>query len=346
MFVVLSKINIMNENKLPVYRKVNDVFERLPNDERNPKRRYSMVNGEYHLEFTDEEEAARDEEERQWESKKPKREAEQLRQEQEFTYFKESLKYEQRIVAFIDILGWQQIIQQSEADEELTKKLGVTINSIQGLTAWKDWMKNNSDNQPLPNDLQISHFSDSVIISVLCDPLSQDTLLFELRSLVSNLLMLGYLVRGGISIGSLIHRGSMVYGSALIKAYELESNKANGAIVPRIVLDQKLSESWGQGSQLVDGISGAVMGFQKNWRLDIDGKRFFDYLQPFPYNSAHKPNSDLMKVFLNPVRELILSNLSTIQPFGVLLKYIWLANYFNSILDEYPESEIEKISIP
>ena len=58
---------------------------------------------------------------------KSQREAIRNRQEEEAKKFRESLIYENRIVAFIDVLGWYNAITKSDNDPELTKDLGVAL---------------------------------------------------------------------------------------------------------------------------------------------------------------------------------------------------------------------------
>ncbi len=50
---------------------------------------------------------------------------------------------------------------------------------------------------------------------------------------------MGFLIRGGISIGRLFHSDNFIFGDALIKAYELESKYAK---YPRIILDDEVIE--------------------------------------------------------------------------------------------------------
>ena len=99
----------MSKPDQPVFKKIDGQLVPIPGNQRDPNRRYGAVSsrdGSYLVEFTDKEEIERDEEERRWEAEKPQREAIRNRQEEEAKKFRESLIYENRIVAFIDVLGW------------------------------------------------------------------------------------------------------------------------------------------------------------------------------------------------------------------------------------------------
>jgi hypothetical protein len=57
-------------------------------------------------------------------------------------------------------------------------------------------------------------------------------MLYSLTSLSFELLCLGYFVRGAIALGKLYHDDEMVFGDALVRAYELETSVAR---FPRIL---------------------------------------------------------------------------------------------------------------
>ena len=46
----------------------------------------------------------------------------------------------------------------------------------------------------------------------------------------------GILLRGGITVGQLCHKDNIVYGPAMVEAYELESKSA---IYPRVIVSEK-----------------------------------------------------------------------------------------------------------
>jgi len=154
---------------------------------------------------------------------------------------------ENRIVAFMDVLGFSQMILDYENDKNasiledfkiafqtsldlLETKLGYTIN----LVKWKE-------------KLEYRTFSDCICVSIVSDIegiyFNNNLNLFLSFICMFQSLMLqlkrGYLIRGGVSIGSFYADQSMIFSKALIEAYQLESKEA---IVPRILISEKIME--------------------------------------------------------------------------------------------------------
>lgn len=126
-------------------------------------------------------------------------------------------------VAFIDILGFAQLAAQADTDSVAreTIRLGLRcFTSIQG-------------RYPNP-DLHFAQFSDTIIFSSKRD---ENGLLYVLEATISvafELLKVGMLVRGGVAAGNLEHTDEMLFGKALIDAYDLE----RGGGPPRIVVSE------------------------------------------------------------------------------------------------------------
>jgi hypothetical protein len=337
---------------LPVYRIVNGKRERIPGDIRDPNRRYSQVsdlsdlNEQYLLEFTDEQERERDEEERRWLEEAPKREAEAKRQAEEQQKSRDSLVYQQRLVAFFDVLGWREAIETSRTDPEHTKALGVALAGLGQHAQIADCRRTNLGSENYPEDLQVSQFSDSIVVSVSLEGgahpyRAKDEIIRTLSSITLQLSHAGLLIRGGIARGDLIHRGSMVYGPSLVQAYELESRRA---VHPRIILSDELAAEWGRGTPIVDR-KGNLIEVWNNWLRDQgDGETFFDYLGPW---LGFGTDPRLLKAQLLPYRSIIMKAFqeSTQSP-RILEKYLWLARYFNWTLERFPLVDLEKISSP
>ena len=322
------------------YRIVNGQKVRIPDDIRDPKRRYgtsSDETGQYDIEFTDEQEKERDLEEAQWEAERPQRELEAKARQEAHEHFANSLIYEERLVVYLDILGWKKTIEDSVSNPELVKQMGLGLERI---SFQKELAKFS------PNDMKVAQFSDSIIFSLkIEESIPLDALLnelaFTLNYIIRNLLHMGSLLRGAITTGQLLHTDSMIYGPALVRAIEIESNKGYPRH-PRIVLDPNLAGL----DRLVVGcpiIEGQTVRFKKTWRKDEDGWVFYDFLQPS--SLSEKPGKEF-EASLTSIRTLILKNLKihASQP-SILSKYIWMANYFNSVLAEYPDTGIELIQI-
>ncbi|HVU93702.1 MAG TPA: hypothetical protein VHE34_00690 [Puia sp.] len=332
------------EDSLPVYKQVDGNLIRIPEDKRDPNRHYTRVTtpeGSYFVEFSEEEERQHISASEEWERRRPDREKDVQIREERRQRFRESLRYEYRYIAFLDILGWSDLLEKSAFDSEQTKKMGVFIDSVISHGSFIEQANQNSRIDNPFGDPQLTHFSDTLVLSTRGDRYGPNMLLYHLRDITDNLLRFGFFVRGGITCGLLIHRGSMIYGPGLVDAYNLERNHA---VVPRILLSDDLAKVW-QGGPPVQDISGRALGRTKDWRLDSDGRRFFDFLQgPILHMPDAIVNNEFEKGRLADIRERISAVLSdpSIQ-ISVQKKYSWLARYFNDILTEYPTIELDHI---
>ena len=139
--------------------------------------------------------------------------------------------YQDKIVAFIDILGFREKVVKSEGNQDLQK-------SIYAILKFFDDLKKKYEKFCV----QISNFSDSIIISL---PVRlHNKVLFgvenNLLTLTNIIIMINnvitsheFIIRGGISVGKLVHNNEVCFGNALNNAYELEKDIAK---FPRVVI--------------------------------------------------------------------------------------------------------------
>ncbi len=156
-----------------------------------------------------------------------------------------------------------------------------------------------------------------------------------------DLLTMGIVVRGGITIGDLYWDTDHIFGPALVRAYDLESNFA---VYPRIVLD----------AEIADQIKGETCGWRgaDYAREDFDGVWFVDYLGF--YTAMLAPNVVFNKeqhhAPFEVFRSHIVQQLSNFEGLNrARLKYMWLASYFNRVVAAVPVEFREKwayLSIP
>ena len=169
-------------------------------------------------------------------------------------------EYEDRIVAFVDILGFKQLVNESIKD---SNKISEIFSYLKYLKAWENDGKNdwsikkelyfNPITESITNDQEAKYdvlettsctcFSDSLVVSV---PYDNQNINERFSALVANLIYIGGKLiqagvawRGGMTVGNLIHEDNIVMGPALIEAYQLEQNKA---VYPRIILSEVLRE--------------------------------------------------------------------------------------------------------
>jgi hypothetical protein len=145
--------------------------------------------------------------------------------------------YERRVVAFYDILGWRSHIKRAarKVDEigvlrRLILKTARAPRLDKGL------------------DLKVSTFSDNVVISQI-QGTNTPQLLMQLATWQLGAAINGFLLRGGVTVGDLLHEDEAVFGPGLNRAYYLESKIAT---YPRVVLDPLYMDEFGDLGSLCE----------------------------------------------------------------------------------------------
>jgi hypothetical protein len=142
--------------------------------------------------------------------------------------------YEQRYCAFVDILGFRELIRKINTGELSILTLGSMLDRIHRPSRTqmsRDLLK--------VSQVRAQSISDAVAISTTCTPVGLLHLFLVLEDLALGLLERAYLLRGAIVKGPLYHDERMVFGQALVDAYRLENNIAR---YPRIMISREVVE--------------------------------------------------------------------------------------------------------
>lgn len=269
----------------------------------------------------------------------------------EAVFRKKYKTYEEKIVAFVDILGFKQLI---ESTKTLPERLKSIIDQIQYLKAWDskgpnkwssqslfsqdDLVKNALATEQEKYDIQdivtCTSISDCIIVSVPYDDTNfhqhLSALVSELSYIGAKLLLAGVPIRGGITVGKIIHaKSNLLLGPAYVEAYQLEEKEA---IYPRIILSDEI-----QNRILPPNENTPTYPYQKLFTFYQDkGKNKknivgFDQLQYFKlyannqYNFVFPQEINRIKDF---IEEQIDSNRNDAH---ILEKYLFMKNRFNRL---------------
>lgn len=323
-------------NTPPVFRVVNGKEIQISAaDLKRPHRTVvDAVSGAVRLiELTDEEMAEQEAAKEAWDAGEPERKERERREAEEQERFLSSLRYEKRLVAFIDILGWSEAVQSSAKEGEVAvKALGEALVPLKAFTNYTGSLGALMPETGWHGDPVMTHFSDCVVLTVKDDISGRQHLLQALSVLSLSLVHHGFLLRGGIARGDVYHRNGMVFGPALIEAYELERDVA---CAPRVILSEELSKEFKEWGSL----------FERPWREDCDGLLFFNFLPPFLGNRVFQEQTELWQRVLLPVRELIIKQaLRYRERPKIFSKYRWLARYFDEVCAENPQCGLSPVS--
>lgn len=226
---------------------------------------------------------------------------------------------EKYVVAYLDILGVTARIKQPDADMLSMNKLHNLYTFSMNLTREiaiegnKDILfKIFSDNIMIAKKTTVETLRDDIYCVLSCAGHFQ-----ELAASDS----VGWLLRGGITIGDLFVDDVMVWGKALLRAYELEDRIA---IYPRVIIDDTVIQNISEADK--------ACGFI---RYDNDGFVFLNYL-----HDCHFVGEMLMNGF-----ELMKKEAGSMPNDKVLQKLLWHKNFVNKELDNKNEKGQKKFRL-
>lgn len=232
------------------------------------------------------------------------------------------MHYENRIVAFVDILGFSNLVKDSYAgnieNQSVTNNIHSFIHQM-----LDDFIKERSF-----NSMVATQFSDSIVISYKMDEESAVfNLLLSIMFLICDAMKHNLLLRGGVSVGPLCHNKHELFGPAMIKAYNLESSCA---CYPRIILSDEVIDlareyhaSHHKPEQELEYVENLL-------QKDFDGYYFVDYFEA-PNGNFDENDCDYF-LYLNNIRKVITDNLK-IKDERVLQKMRWMISYYNKALE-------------
>ena len=243
------------------------------------------------------------------------------------------VKYKERIVAYLDILGFSSLVRKSTNDNEILKKIHKSLSHF----AEEKRNINNNSNRFGDVICQYSTLSDCIVISYAFHKNSGAffTILTDIYFLIAELSYLKIILRGGICIGKLYHDEENVFGPALVNAVDLEEKAAH---FPRVIItDDDYRRGMAEGYLYSEEDEKEYI----NYRLkrDVDG---FWYINFFEQKSEFDWSSDFTD-YLENWRAIIVQGLEENKDnIHVYSKYCWLASKFNSAIKHQGES-IKKI---
>ncbi|MDQ8027173.1 MAG: hypothetical protein REJ23_00485 [Brevundimonas sp.] len=230
-----------------------------------------------------------------------------------------SQSYAPRFVAFVDILGFADLVRRANHEPVLRGQIIEALQKVRTTSA-----PGSGD-----TDLRVQNFSDSLILSSLPTATGLWHLLLSLDALAWNLLQIGVLVRGGVAMGGMHHDDEIVFGVGVIDAYRLESSVAK---YPRIIISKTVlakTQEFASDDEVWDALKAARL------RRDSDGVWFLHYLNDIAAANAHprgtpQPGTDFWYDCGVSIQRIIQGMLEeTVDSPDVYAKVHWLGDYWN-----------------
>lgn len=252
--------------------------------------------------------------------------------------------YEERYVAFIDILGFKNIVNNTYTIPAEFNRLEQALKHIESL-------KNDNYRDPYGKNwlgMEFTMFSDSIVISYPASGYGNAFhILMEIAFICLDMLDMGYIFRGGITVGALIHKGDICYGPAMNSAVELEKR----AKYPRIIIERAVLEKGVQypgtantPEQEVEYLRYLVLLDSGNFLKGSEQELILNYLAL--YNEVNDEETYISLIC--KTRQLIIgqyrqaSFITNVEERrNIQQKYIWFAGYFNytveSVFKDYQQ---------
>ena len=258
-------------------------------------------------------------------------------------------RFEDRVVAFVDILGFRNIVEGMANDPKSFELIRDVLKTIH-----RQERKISSDRLALerasrqrkprvvsllpPSRTEMTAFSDCYVIS---DKVASGwKVLVVVQAIAVSLLYRGILLRGGIVRGKAYHSGSVLFGPGVISAYELEDK---AAAYPRIVVEDHLLRS-----------ESLLLAKGEFFLRDADGCWF---VNPFELDFSHlsallpglRPNRAerdfLDRVRMHVVRLLSAELRTRRRKWDRIAKLRWLATRFNNAVAAHPAGGVPPIDL-
>ena len=249
---------------------------------------------------------------------------------------------ENRFVAFLDILGFTEIIKSIELDNNKNnpdlKRIKSILNFMDEETSDPNYCADlpiyiQTDDGLVERELgvpRLTYVSDCIIISAEATLDGFKGLSRKIHKITADLAYDGIFCRGAITKGKLFHHDKVIFGSSYIRAYKLEEEKAK---YPRVIIDPDIVEYF----DLSDGKMPLAPAF---YGKDIDGIYYQRYWTWYLF----PPYAGSFENYLTIVREHIINNLDKFEDNSAIIqKYAWLKEEFNRLAAWW--NELEMINI-
>jgi len=227
---------------------------------------------------------------------------------------------ERKVVIFVDILGFSQLVLNNEKTTRDSKGgIIIDVPSIYKIISTIDYEKRYQEHKKI----KFLWVSDSIVITT--DPENINAALSELRNVINQFYCCSFALRGAITVGALHHEEN-IWGPAFVHAVVGEKK----AKYPRIIIrkDDVLS-------LLKD--SSQVEFFKETEDPEF---LFYDFFDDYISNAIKTQQN--ISAALNVYSQFVFENIET-QTGSVLEKYIWLGKQLQHNLIKH-KAYIEKMT--
>ena len=240
------------------------------------------------------------------------------------------MKYEDRVVVYIDILGFKKLIEETiESGKEVTHKVDFILEAYERIRQTWDLdvgVKEDRFGHEIyeSQGKVITLFSDLVVISFLQEAESGIWYtLHEVRLMILELAYMGVFCRGMVTYGKLYHTDAVIFGPALVEAYIGETK---AALYPRVILSPDIIEIAKVAKAKFNSAEEEEEYVKDLIRMDSDGMYYIDYILEVA-SFLDDPEAGYVE-YLWLMHKNISQGLQTSRP-DILVKFMWLKERYN-----------------
>lgn len=226
----------------------------------------------------------------------------------------------QSVTGFIDVLGFSHISTVAatlEESQQILDKISAAISDSRA------FVREAFTNQPMadPSRWALKFFSDNLVFGFPTDTdgvTQEQVALFAVRCIQRyqlHMALNGFFVRGASTLGPICLTDEIIFGSALVDCYRLESK---ASIVPRVLLTEPLKDLL---VHLARPIANSEVG--RAICRDVDGWWFVNYLQ------AAVTSTGVNWPMIDRHKSSVMDCLSKTTAHDVLPKFGWTCRYHN-----------------
>ena len=214
-------------------------------------------------------------------------------------------EYDERYVAFLDLLGFKRQVETAESDPSERKRLRGVLELVRDTLG---------ENPHL--GFKRNYFSDCIILSAKRTPEGLWEMFQAISALTCNLLQYDVLLRGGLTAGAAHHSTDFVYGTSVSRAVVIEKDLAKNPMT--LLSEEVLEDARKYGPN------------HMHWLVDHEGQWFVHYLMQY---SVYTPKPIYSgKVILDDpgarIIDFICQRLNK-DAGSVLAKAQWMQAYWN-----------------
>lgn len=233
--------------------------------------------------------------------------------------------YTERIVTFIDLLGFSRDVKLIDQHPGLLLSIDAVLSAI---VRCKRDLDTRRESGELEYDARLNQISDALVLSYRIERGAFGRAISHAAFLGNVCVRRGYLPRGIITIGKLVHDAERLYGLGLIDAYDAERHKV---IEPRIAIDARVMEAF-RREFAQDGQIGRAALFTRN-RSTGEFVHILGRDWPFLKTMTAKGDDGVPDMF-DELRQMLPVRYRNAENDAQRLKIEWMSAYVNETIDE------------